>query len=79
MLNSGAKRLIFIYQTVPFTETILVSIILSYQKTGWAQEQVWNFGGREISVATTETRTPDFVSYIVVATLFWLDDKILRK
>ena len=71
--------LISLYQTVRFTETKPDSVILSYEKGRWAQEQVWNLGGREKSLATTETRTQDFPAYIVVATLLWFVDKIVRK
>jgi hypothetical protein len=62
--------LIFLYQTVHFTETISDSLILNYQEAGWTPEPVWNFWGREKSLATTEALNPDLPTCMVVATLF---------
>jgi len=43
------------------------------------QDQVWIFWERENSLPTTETRTPDLLGYILVATILRLGDKIVGK
>ena len=47
---------------------------------GWVDTRAGlEFWGREEFLATTETRTPDRPTCIIVATLFRLDDEIVRR
>jgi hypothetical protein len=70
---------IFLLQTALFTETIPDSAMLSCQETGWDPEPVWKIWGSGKPLVTAEIRTPDRQTYIVVATLFRLDDRLVGK